>query len=238
MSLRVFCDFDGTIVHEDVGNTFFRTFGGPAAERAVEGYRSGALNARECLEAESAAVGHVSRDALESFVDAFQVDQTFGGFLRWCGEKDVSVTVVSDGLDVYVRRILENAGFGDLTVFANAAHFDPVTGAGLRVSFPYRDEECSECANCKRNHVVTLSSDDDVVVYVGDGLSDRCSVEYADIVFARGSLISHCQEKNITYHTFKSFGEVRMRLNALEERNGLKQRREAVMARRAIFQRG
>ena len=238
MSLRIYCDFDGTIVHEDVGNRFFRQFGGPVAEQAVEGYRSGALNARQCLEAESASVAHVTRGELESFVDGFAVDQTFGGFLRWCDENDATVTVVSDGLDVYVRRILGNAGFDAIPVYANAAAFDPVSQAGLRVTFPYRDEVCESCANCKRNHVVTLSGDDDVVVYVGDGLSDRCAVEYADIVFARGSLIPWCQEKNITYHTFRSFGEVTMRLSSLAGTRGLKQRREAVMARRAVFQRG
>ncbi len=238
MALRIFCDFDGTIVHEDVGNRFFRTFGGPAAERAVEGYRSGSLNARQCLEAESRTVAHVTQDQLEEFVDQFRVDQTFGGFLDWCDGHGAMVTVVSDGLDIYVNRILRSAGFGHLQVFANAAAFDPATTAGMKVSFPYRDEVCEECANCKRNHVVTLSADDDVVVYIGDGLSDRCSVEYADIVFARGSLIAHCQAKNITYHTFRSFGEVKMRLAALAEQRGLKQRREAVMARRAVFQRG
>jgi len=238
MALQIFCDFDGTIVQEDVGNAFFSTFGGTTAAEAVEGYRAGTLNARECLIAESASVAHVSRTDFEAFVDRYEPDKTFGSFLEWCADHDARVTVVSDGLDLYVGRILEKSGFGHLTFYANRGAFDGLTGKGLSVTFPYRDEVCEQCGNCKRNHVVTGSADDDVVVYVGDGLSDRCSVEYADIVFARGSLIPWCQEKNITYHTFRSFGEVRLRLTELGERKALKQRREAVMARRAVFQRG
>jgi 2,3-diketo-5-methylthio-1-phosphopentane phosphatase len=238
MGLSVFCDFDGTIVHEDVGNAFFRAYGGTEAELAVEGYRSGRLSARECLLAEASAVGHVSRGMLEAFADRQRPDPSFGGFVEYCRSLNAPFTVVSDGLDVYVVRILTSAGFGDLRILTNEAHFDPKTNDGMTVSFPHRDEVCDDCANCKRNHVVTLSGDDDVVVYIGDGLSDRCPVEYADIVFARGSLVAWCQHKNITYHTFRNFAEVKLRLESLGTKGGLKQRREAAMARRALFQRG
>ena len=38
-----------------------------------------------------------------------------------------------------------------------------------------------------------------MIVYVGDGYSDRCPVQYADIVFAKGDLQTYCQEQNISY---------------------------------------
>ncbi len=238
MTLKVFCDFDGTIVPEDVGDAFFRSYGGETADAAIRSYSDGTITARECLRRAAESVPHVTRGEFEAFVDRYNVDRTFGSFLDWCGANGAEVMVVSDGLDAYVGRILEKAGYGGVPYRANVAEFDVDTEAGLRVSFPFGDEECDISANCKRNHVVTQSGDDDVVIYVGDGRSDRCAVGYADIVFARGSLISYCQEKNITYHTFRDFSEVLQRLNGLGETRGLKQRREAAMARRAIFQRG
>ncbi|MBP1678856.1 MAG: hypothetical protein H6Q29_767, partial [Bacteroidetes bacterium] len=37
--VRLFIDFDGTITRDDVGNLFFRTFGGPACDDLVGRYR-------------------------------------------------------------------------------------------------------------------------------------------------------------------------------------------------------
>ena len=147
MALRIFCDFDGTIVHQDVGDTFFRSFGGDQAVGAIEGYRTGRLHAKECLATAVSSVGHVRRDEFERFVDQFSVDQTFGAFLAWAESQGASVTVVSDGLDLYVERILSSSGFSQLTVRANSGEFDPSTDTGLSVSFPWQDEVCEECAN-------------------------------------------------------------------------------------------
>ena len=94
------------------------------------------------------------------------------------------------------------------------------------------------CGNCKRNHVLTLSADDDIIVYIGDGISDRCPVRYADIVFAKGSLIRYCQAQNVTYHEFKTFSDVTRRLELIVQRKRIKKRREAEMARREVFAQG
>ncbi|MCU0453096.1 MAG: HAD-IB family phosphatase [Bacteroidetes bacterium] len=237
--LRVYCDFDGTIVREDVGNRFFRAFAPADAERIVVGYLEGTMNARDCLTQECAAVPRMDRPTFERFADGFHVDPTFAPFVQWCRGQAVPVMVLSDGLDAYVGRILAGGGLSDLPFAANRAVFGEAGGVTkLSVEFPYRDEACELCGNCKRNHIVTTSGDDDVVVYVGDGISDRCPVRYADIVFARRSLIAYCQEQNITYHTFEDFAEVRWRLERLKLEKRLRQRREAAVARRAVFLQG
>ncbi len=237
--LRVYCDFDGTIVREDVGNRFFRTFAPGDAERIVAGYLDGSMNARDCLAAECAAVPRMDRETFERFADGFRVDPTFPPFVDWCRDQAVPVMVLSDGLDAYVGRILADAGLSDLPFAANRAVFGELDGVPkLSAEFPHRDEACEQCGNCKRNHIVVTSGDDDVVVYVGDGISDRCPVRYADIVFARRSLIVYCQEQNITYHTFEDFNEVRWRLDRLRLEKRLRQRREAAVARKSVFMQG
>jgi 2-hydroxy-3-keto-5-methylthiopentenyl-1-phosphate phosphatase len=45
-------------------------------------------------------------------------------------------------------------------------------------------------------------------VYVGDGLSDRCPSENADLVFAKGDLLAHCREKHIDCIEFRNFRDV------------------------------
>ena len=237
--VRAFCDFDGTIAVEDVGARLFRTFGGQEAETAVREYLGGAINARECFERECRAVPHLTQEEFLEFVSRFELDPGFARFVKFCEGRSVPVVVVSDGFDLYVRHLLELHGLGHVTSFANHVEF-VATGKTTRMvpSFPYRDAECPQCANCKRNHLLTLSADDDIIVYVGDGFSDRCPIRYADIVFAKKSLITYCQDQNISYHAFQTFDDVRTRLVAILAGGRIKSRREAVMARRDVFKQG
>ena len=55
-----------------------------------------------------------------------------------------------------------------------------------------------------------MTSHDDHVFFVGDGLSDRYAAAQAHLTFAKGKLLDHCREKNIdhiAYHDFKKVEE-------------------------------
>jgi 2-hydroxy-3-keto-5-methylthiopentenyl-1-phosphate phosphatase len=237
--VRVFSDFDGTIAVEDVGSHLFRAFAGSKANEIVHYYLDGTISARDCLTQECEAVGSASRAELEQFVDKFSLDPTFQSFVDLCKQRDIPVIVLSDGLDFYVDRLLKKNGFGYLPFFSN--HLELIqqgSSTKLAPSFPHTDAECILCGNCKRNHLLTLSGDDDIIVYIGDGISDRCPVRFADIVFAKGRLIRYCQEQNVTYHEFKDFEDVTRRFELILQRKRIKKRREAEMARREVFAQG
>jgi 2-hydroxy-3-keto-5-methylthiopentenyl-1-phosphate phosphatase len=237
--MRIFSDFDGTIATEDVGDRLSRRFAGPQVDDIIGYYRDGSITARECLKRKCEAVESASSGEVEQFIDQFSLDPTFKGFVEFCRGRDIPVVVLSDGLDFYVERLLKSEGLGDLPFYSN--HLEFVTaGASTKLvpSFPYTDAECHLCGNCKRNHLLTLSADDDIIVYVGDGISDQCPVRYADIVFAKGSLIRYCQEQNISYHEFRTFNDVTQRLELILQQKRIKKRREAEMARREVFAQG
>ena len=82
------------------------------------------------------------------------------------------------------------------------------------------------------------SADEDIIVYIGDGYSDRCPIRYADIVFAKRQLIKYCQEQNVTYVEFRHFGDVVSKMKELVQRKRLRHRQEAAMARREVFMQG
>ena len=237
--LRVFSDFDGTIALEDVGSHLFRRFAGEKANEIVQHLLNGTISARECLMQECKAVESATLSELERFVSQFSLDPAFGEFVDFCRHRSIPVVVLSDGLDFYVERLLRKNGLGDLPFFSN--HLELVEeGAVTKLvpSFPHTDAECLVCGNCKRNHLLALSGDDDIIVYIGDGISDRCPVRYADIVFAKGRLIRYCQEQNITYHEFRTFVDVRGRLEVILQQKRIRKRREAEMARRDAFAQG
>jgi 2-hydroxy-3-keto-5-methylthiopentenyl-1-phosphate phosphatase len=212
--LRVFVDFDGTITRGDVGNMMFRRFGGPVCDALVSSYRAGEISAVECFRKEAAAMGTVHGDVLNAFLDSQVIDPEFPAFVRFCRSHAIPLTVVSDGLDLYIRRILDSNGLEDVAAVANHGRLDALTG-GLRLEFPRTNAECSLCACCKRNVMLEATADDEVIVYVGDGHSDRCPVRYADIVFARDALQTFCQQENITYLLYRTFDDVTRRMTEL-----------------------
>ncbi len=233
MALKVFVDFDGTVTRKDVGNEFFMKFGGDACGDLIAEYRRGGLSAKELFRREVEAIGKLDTEQALEFLHNQEIDRSFIQFVDFCRERGIEFHIVSDGLDFYIHEILGYHGIEGVSVFSNKLTLREDGTAGI--NFPYDDAECTRCACCKRNIIVTSVADDDVVVYVGEGYSDRCPVRYADIVFAKDDLQRYCQEMNITYHMYGDFEDVTRRLEMILSGKRLKQRREAVMARRDLF---
>ena len=238
MPLRLFVDFDGTITRGDVGNIFFRTFGGTACDELVRRFRAGEITARECFRGEAEAMGRVRSEDLEGLVDAQEIDPSFRGLVAFCRERGVELLVVSDGLDCYIRRILMRNGCGDVPFVSNVAALvrpGPDGCAEVSVAFPHSDAGCDRCGCCKRNIMLTASAEEDIIAYVGEGFSDRCPVRYADIVFAKDVLQTYCQNENISYYPYATFDDVVARLQHLLDRTRVRPRPRAAVERRAAF---
>ncbi|HEX7574345.1 MAG TPA: MtnX-like HAD-IB family phosphatase [Bacteroidota bacterium] len=238
MSLRLFVDFDGTITRGDVGNIFFRTFGGSACDELVGRFRAGEITARECFLGEAKAMGRVSSGDLQELVDAQEIDPSFRDLVAFCRVREVDLLIVSDGLDYYIRRILGRNGCADVPFVSNVATLVSSGGDGrmeVSVAFPHSDAGCDRCACCKRNIMLMASSEEDIIAYVGEGFSDRCPVRYADIVFAKDVLQTYCQNENISYFPYETFDDVVARLRRLLERPRLRPRPRAAVERRAAF---
>jgi 2-hydroxy-3-keto-5-methylthiopentenyl-1-phosphate phosphatase len=87
--------------------------------------------------------------------------------------------------------------------------------------------------------MLNAAADDDVIVYAGEGYSDRCPVQYADVVFAKDELLKHCEASSIAYYPYASFADVRDRLERLSPSGAgapsLPRRRRAAIARKDVF---
>jgi len=237
--VRVFCDFAGTVSSQDVGEQFFLRFAGEKAKQNIPRLLNGEITMQEWLTELCEAIPSIRQKEFRDFVDLFEIDPHFTEFVRFCEGQKIPLMILSDGLDVYVERVLLNAGLNNVPFFANHAEFVSLNGReNLAVSFPYTDAECSLCGNCKRNHMLNASADEDIIVYIGDGFSDRCPVRYADFVFAKRQLIKHCQGQNITYFEFDHFDDVQAKMEVIIQRKRIRHRQEAAMARRDVFIQG
>ena len=115
------------------------------------------------------------------------------------------------------------------------------TGSGkLESEFTFSDDYCKFCGTCKRNILISNTNDfdNDISVYIGDGDSDFCVSNFADIVFAKGRLASYCWKNNITYFEYKNFSDIKNKLIRITEKKNLKHRQEAKIKRRDVIMGG
>ena len=210
MKIAVLCDFDGTIARDDVGNLLFRTFADARKTLPfVEAWKRGDISSRECLEQE-AAHAQASAEELDEFVRERRLDPYFKDFVDFARRSDFEVVIVSDGLDRYIEKMLLRDGLGDIEFFANRLS---IVGRRFDVSFPHYDlKSCRDCGNCKTHHLDKFKRDGYYIVYVGNGLSDRCPSSYSDLVFAKDDLLPFCKRNDIDHVPFENFRDVEREL--------------------------
>jgi 2-hydroxy-3-keto-5-methylthiopentenyl-1-phosphate phosphatase len=108
--------------------------------------------------------------------------------------------IVSSNFRQLIEPFLAAQGL-ELEVRANEVEWHP---DGWRGTFRNGDA-CGTCGEpCKRADL----PDDEPVVYVGDGYSDRCAARAADRVFARDSLARYLDEHGVEYEPFEDFDDV------------------------------
>ncbi len=228
---RVFVDFDGTITKLDVGNSFFRKFGNEEESlRDVAKWKNGQLSGSGLLLQEAKSVRVKKEEAL-LFSRSCEIDSSFKEFVSFCRESNIDMTILSDGLDFYIEEILRTNGISGIPFYSNRAHFDSNT---ISIELPY-ESDCTKCANCKGYQILKRSGPDDVIIYIGNGYSDRCAVQYADIVFAKDDLLKHCEENNITFYPFDSFKDVLAKLRKIASSGNFRKRHRAELKRREAY---
>lgn len=202
--VEVLCDFDGTITNDDIGFRIIEAFGSPGWQEVEEAYQRGEKGSRQAL-LEIFSTIHVSEDRLRHFIEGnFHVDPYFGSFLDFCGRLNVNVTVLSDGFDFYIDLMFAKFGV-EVPYLANSLR---VVDGSLLATFPHHSACCGLCGNCKRTYAEQLKRWGADIIYIGDGCSDRCASETADIVFAKDFLAEHCRQKGINYRPFKGFADI------------------------------
>ncbi|WP_448956118.1 MtnX-like HAD-IB family phosphatase [Labrys neptuniae] len=210
MAYRIFCDFDGTIATSDVTDRLLEAFAAPGWHDIEDEWQAGLIGSAECM-ARQIELLRCSRPALDQLLDTVEIDPGFAGFVAFCREHDIELTVVSDGLDYAIARILVRAGLGQLPIVANHLVFLPDDHYAMLS--PHASPACRTGAGtCKCR---TVDSADlkgfgvpQSTVLIGDGRSDYCAAGAVDFVFAKDGLLGHCRDQDITHLPYQNFAEI------------------------------
>ncbi|HSD63938.1 MAG TPA: MtnX-like HAD-IB family phosphatase [Ignavibacteriaceae bacterium] len=231
---KIFVDFDGTITREDTGDAIFSKFGHTeTVQQVISDLLGDRISAKDCWLKLCESVGSINKNELDNFILGIEIDTTFHSFTEYCKKNNFDMFILSDGFDYYINIILQREKLGFIPVFSNKLEIDNKNK--LTPSFPFYDSGCISSANCKRNHIINNSADDDFTVFIGDGNSDKYTVHFCDFVFAKDDLLKYCERERISYFPFNNFNDVMDRMEILRQKKRLKKRHQAELKRRNVY---
>jgi len=206
--VSVLVDYDGTVSRLDVGTVLLAEHAlvDAAVVAAKDAdYDAGRSGSRELMQWDMEVL---PRDGalLRTFAAAITQDETFVSFVAAVRDAGAAIELVSDGLGFYVASNLAglDPALADLPVATND---NDVDGDG-RLTFPYGHPACFVCGTCKRERVRAHAAGGRVVVFIGDGTSDRYAAHHADIVWAKDALLRWGNATGRDFRAWDRFAEI------------------------------
>ncbi len=198
----VYVDFDGTIAPSEPTDQLFDRFADPAWRAIDQAWLNAEITSHEAM-ATNVSMLRATPESIFEFLRFIPIDPAFPNFVSLCQRAGVKILVVSDGLDLVVNTVLGAAGIA-LPIVAN--QLVSRGGNTWSVRFPQHRTDCRmQLGNCKcacRNGRVA-----NVHIMVGDGRSDYCIAEQCNLVFAKGSLLRHCQQNSLPHIAMANFDD-------------------------------
>lgn len=204
--MRIICDFDGTISSRDTTDLVLERLADPAWRALEEDWVAARISAATCMRGQIALIGGAQAD-LDDLLDKVELDPGFAAFVDWCEGRDLPISIASDGVDYFIRRILSRHDLGRLDVVAN--HLVGVAG-DWRLEQPWARSGCAAGSGVCKCDVAAPggTARPQTLVYVGDGRSDFCVSARADILFAKGALADYATARGQAFHPFDTFHDV------------------------------
>ena len=214
MKLAIFSDYDGTITKEDTVDLVLDTFGRPNwldISRRLDA--AGASNI-ERMVPEFEGLTATKQQIRDLIREKVHIDETFKGFVDYARERGWGFVVLSQGIRESVETVFDKYGLAGIQWHANALGGPD---GDLHIEFPERgaidDGECNDlCGVCKSGHIRRARREGFTTVYIGDGITDRCPSQTADIVFAKRYLKKYLTEQGIAFTPFETFEQIRRHL--------------------------
>ncbi|MGL4522463.1 MAG: MtnX-like HAD-IB family phosphatase [Bacilli bacterium] len=214
MTIKIFCDFDGTITTTENMVTLINKFVSPELQETKKKIYNKEISIRTGVETMFHSIPSSELPAMVNHVlDTAIFRPGWETFLDYIKKQDVEFYVVSGGFTFFIEPLLKNAQAID-GIFANEID---ASNPFLTVNWPYACEaHCSnDCGLCKVKVMEQHSTSADFTIVIGDSITDLQAAKKADVVFARDFLIKCCRNDNIPFYEFRTFHDIIEQLEKL-----------------------
>ncbi len=205
--MLIACDFDGTITQRDTLHLIVEEYGTRGLWETIEPrLRSGEVTLEDAMQEEFATVRATPEEVVALVLRDAGIRPGLADLVRWARAEGHRFIVFSSGFRTVIRAALEHWGLGDLEVVSHDALF---TAQGCTLVWSDRGETCAECGRRCKRHDLRGRLRGERLVYIGDGISDRCGAGMADLVFARAHLARDLSAASVPFVPFDDFVQVR-----------------------------
>jgi len=208
--IKIFTDFDGTITIIDSLNMVLDEFAISDWRPIEDRVTKNELSEKEALQAEFDLVNVPLENAIQFLENKAKIDPAFLPFAEWCKSNAIELIVLSGGFKEFIKSIFNQFGINGLQVYSNSLKVKNNKWQVIQSDLPKINDLCN---HCKTNHINESQKNGYKVVYIGDGNTDRCPAENADIVFAKSSLADYLEMKNKKYYRYENFSDIQKILN-------------------------
>ncbi|HEY31741.1 MAG TPA: MtnX-like HAD-IB family phosphatase [Dehalococcoidia bacterium] len=201
------CDFDGTVTIGDVSFMLLDAFASGDWRQWERKYAAGEISVGR-FNTEVFSMVTADRQTMLDYIKGRVVIRSgFSEFVALCHRRDSRLVIISNGLEFYIKQVLEDIGMSDLEVHAADTHF---CLDGLRVEYIGPDNTTTDIG-LKGVFTRLFMSDNYRVIYIGDGRSDFEPARHCHTIFAAtdgGSLLSLCRRENVECKPYTTFHDI------------------------------
>ncbi|MBU6454036.1 MAG: MtnX-like HAD-IB family phosphatase [Cyanobacteria bacterium REEB67] len=204
--IDVYCDFDGTITVYDTIDVLLEKLADPSWQDIEERWVNGEIGSRECMALQVPLI-RGGWPAVAEVLQDVKIDRTFVNFAKFCRANGVPLRIVSDGMDRVIHTVLKREGIHVDNVIANHLYEDE--DGTLRLSFPYAPQKLACGSGVCKCLVLERGPERPIKAVIGDGRSDFCWAQEADMLFAKNKLLKHCRESKINCVPYEDFNNIK-----------------------------
>jgi 2-hydroxy-3-keto-5-methylthiopentenyl-1-phosphate phosphatase len=208
-SVVIVADFDGTITERDTLDLVVERFGSPDVRRATEVELGSTMTLNQVIARQYGTLRASLDEVAGWLVEHSAFRPGFDRLALLAAERRWTLRIVSSGVEELINPMLARERLRQIPLIANSLASEPPP---WRIAFR-NEQRCEVCDQaCKRRTVTELASGA-TLVYIGDGFSDACAAESADLVFARRRLATHLAARGLEFQPFDDFFQVVERLS-------------------------
>ena len=198
------CDFDGTITTEDVSFLILDAYGDKGWRRMFQDYKDGKISVGRFNTLAFATVREDRETLLELVRKKARLRPGFRELVAFCQGNNMEFAVVSNGLDFYIRAILQDIGIDNIKVFSATTRF-AAEGVEARYIGPGGDivED-----SFKDTYLRLFQQEGYRVIYAGNGTSDARPAQQAYHCFATGDLLAYFKKKGVNCTPFNDLNDI------------------------------
>ncbi len=211
MKTLIQCDFDGTITDEDIGFVLLDRYAPEEWRKLLQDYKEHKISVDE-FNTRAFSMITADRATLEAATRSiYRVRDGFPELIDYCAKRGFRLVIVSNGLEFYIRIILQEIGLANIEVHAAQTEFNV---DGLEVQYIGPDGNRSN-DGLKEAYIKLFKNEGYRVIYIGNGDSDIYAARHAYQVFARDVLLSYCNNEGLKCKPFNDIYDVIKGLDSL-----------------------